>query len=364
MHICIDARMWHASGIGTYLQNLLPPLSHQYNLTLIGDEKQLATCHAKIIHNTIPIYSIPDLLRFPRLVPSCDLFWSPHYNIPLLPIPARKRLVTIHDVFHLAFLQQLSFKQKIYATSVLKAAVRLSDSIVTVSDFSKAEIIRYTRADPEKIHMIYNGVNHERFQPVRQQALLQKVKLQYQLPDKYLLFVGNVKPHKNLMSLVKAFAQIKEQLPGYSLVVVGKKEGFITGDDTLFNMLQQDDSLSRRVTFTGFVAEEDLPALYTMADLFIFPSLYEGFGLPPLEAMACGCPTLVSERASMPEICGEVVWYINPEDVNHIGQQIIRAVSLLPNERQTWIENGIKKAQLFTWEKAISQHISIISELI
>lgn len=363
MHLCVDARMYHASGIGTYLQNLLPALAHSFKLTLIGEPDELSTLGQPVVPTNIPIYSVSELLRFPSLIPPCDLFWSPHYNVPLLPIKARKRLVTIHDVFHLAHFRTLSLKQKLYANLVFAAAARRSDHIITVSEFSKSEIKHYLKVPSGKVTVIPNGVSHSLFRVINDPTALSMVREKYQLPTDFILYVGNVKPHKNLSTLVRAFADLPESLPSVHLVVVGKKEGFITGDHTLFRTIDQNSRLAQRVHFTGFVEEADLPALYNLARLFVFPSYYEGFGLPPLEAMACGCPTVVSTRASMPEVCGAAASYFDPQNATQIAATIQQDLQRPLVARQRKIKLGIEQAQKYTWKQAAKQHAQLIRTL-
>ena len=362
MHVCVDARMWQSSGIGTYLQNILPALTDHFDVTLIGDKRDFDNLDAAVVHNTVSIYTVSELLCFPFSVPQCDIFWSPHYNVPILPIRARKRLVTIHDVFHLAYYHTLTWKQKAYASLVFKAAVHLSDAIITVSEFSKQEIIRHLPVSSHKIRVVHNGVNHWLFRSITEQALREKVKQRYQLPAKFILFVGNVKPHKNLMTLVKAFAQLASK--EIHLVIVGKKDGFITSEASLFDYLQQNESLNERVHFTGFVAEEDLPVIYNLAALFVFPSLYEGCGLPPLEAMACGCPVLVSDQASVPEMCGDAAQYMNPHSVTDTKKALQQALALPSREKQILIKRGVRQAKRFQWKDSVAQHVQLIEHLI
>jgi len=359
----LDARMFHASGIGVYLKNLIPALSKAFQLTLIGNKEELKHYAAEVIHTGIPIYSIAEMISFPRLIPPCDIFWSPHYNAPLMPIKARKRLVTIHDVYHLAHFHALTLKQKLYAKVIMQAAVHRSDHIVTVSAFSKKEIIKYTEANADKISVIHNGIDHALFQPISDIQRIKEVKKKYHLPANFLLFVGNVKPHKNLKTLIEALDSIRGKIPDYALVVVGKKEGFITGDASLFDQINQDLELEQKIVFTGFVDNEDLPIIYNMAGLFVFPSLYEGFGLPPLEAMACGCPVLVSDRASMPEACGDAASYVNPEDASAMGEAILNLLNMTPLEKEGRKKKGIQRASGFTWEQSLQTHIALIRNL-
>ena len=363
MHLCVDARMYHASGIGTYLQNLLPVLSQSFELTLIGNPDELSALGEPVIATKIPIYSVSELFRFPSLIPWCDVFWSPHYNVPLLPVRARKRLVTIHDVFHLAYFHTLSLKQKLYAKQIFAAAAQRSDHIVTVSEFSKSEIKHYLNVPSEKVTVIPNGVNHTLFRVIKDQTTLSRVREKYKLPIEFMLYVGNVKPHKNLSTLVRAFAHLPESLASVHLVVVGKKEGFITGDHALFDTIEQNPQLAQRVHFTGFVEEADLPVLYSLARLFVFPSYYEGFGLPPLEAMACGCPTVVSSQASMPEICGAAATYVDPKNASAMATTIQHELGRSDDGHQRKIQLGLTQAQKYTWKQAVIQHKRLIRTL-
>ena len=363
MTLGVDIRMLHSSGIGTYLQNLLPALSQDIDLILIGHSSEADLPYGRVIITDIPIYSLAELRKLASLIPPCDVFWSPHYNVPLLPIRAKKRLVTIHDVFHLAFFQTLSLKQKVYARLMFRAAVRNSASIITVSEFSRTEITKYLNVAPARINVIPNGINHVLFRVIEENGTLRAVRQTYQLPEKFILYVGNVKPHKNLLTLVKAFAKLPAAFESYHLVIVGKKEGFVTGDTVLHDFIRQNESLASRVHFTGFVAEEDLPVLYNLARLFVFPSYYEGFGLPPLEAMACGCPVMTSDRASMPEICRNAAVYVSPDDAEAMADRMQKMLLLSDTARQQMIQAGQQRAQRYTWAQSIRQHRQLIQEL-
>ena len=362
MTLGVDIRMFNASGIGTYLQNLLPELSWDFDLVMIGHPSEKDLPYGQVIPTNIPIYSLGELRKLSALVPPCDVFWSPHYNVPWLPIRAKKRLVTIHDVFHLAFFNTLSLQQKLYAYLMFRKAVRWSAGIITVSYFSQAEITKHLKVDSERINVIPNGVNHALYNMTEDESKQQRVRQRYQLPDRYILFVGNVKPHKNLLTLVKAFAALPAN-EDYHLVIVGKKEGFITGDTELHDFIGRDEKLASRVVFTGFVEEDDLPVLYTLARLFVFPSYYEGFGLPPLEAMACGCPVLASDRASMPEICDDAAVYVSPDDTQGMTTQMQYLLHLPAPDRERMVQKGQKRALKYTWEQSVRRHRQLLREL-
>ncbi|MDB5159543.1 MAG: mfpsA 2 [Mucilaginibacter sp.] len=360
MHITVDARMYNSSGIGTYLKNLLTRLLPIADFTLLGDLKELheLSDRAKIISFTAPIYSIEEQLSYRKIIPECDVFWSPHYNVPFLPIKAKKRLVTIHDVYHLAHYDTLTTKQKLYARLIMNKAVSVSDLIITVSGFSKNEILKYTNCKQGKIKVIYNGVNTP-----PNVYNYEMVKNKYKLPDKYLLYVGNVKPHKNLGRFLKAYLQLSPQLQNdYKLVIAGKIDGFITGDKQLFDFIEVNDGIKNNIIFTGYIDDGDMDSIYNSAKLFIFPSIYEGFGLPPLEAMANHCPVTTSDTTCIPEICGDAVSYFDPLDVADIYNKISE---LLNNDEKIneLINKGNKQAAKFTWDKSVKDHLHLIESI-
>ena len=360
MQLAIDFRMHNASGIGTYIRNIVPYLLNRFDIVLLGNSNEIQkyswSSKVKIIECNAKIYSIKEQFELVRKIPRCDIFWPPHYNIPLLPIRARKRMVTIHDVFHLVFYDTLNLKQKLYAKLVINQAVRRSDKILTVSKFSADEIRKYTGTSKE-IEVIYNAVDSNKFKVIRDKSRLNFVKAKYRLPDEFLLFVGNVKPHKNLKNLLLAIADMD-----VNLVIVGKKDGFITGDKSIENLIKS-NNLKNRVFFSGYVEDEDIPVIYNLAKAFVFPSLYEGFGLPPLEAQACGCPVIVSNVASLPEVCGNSALYCNPYDVDDIKNKIKMLINN-ENLQEELREKGFENVKRFSWEKSAKKVIKVIEDLI
>jgi len=359
--VCVDARMLNNSGIGVYIREYVKALleDESIDVILMGRMAEIELTFNdhlnkkkwKHIEADIPIYSILEQIKIPKLVPSCDIFWSPHYNVPLLPIRAKKRLVTIPDVFHLAHLDMLSNAQKLYAKIVTNAAVRWSNRILTISNFSKEEIIRLTSINSNKIKIIYLGMDLNYFSYVDDEKSREKARATYNLPEKYILFVGNVKPNKNLRLLVDAFSQLTGDLPDTYLLIAGKKNGFITGDPALFGRIEKDSELSKRVIFSGYIENDHLPVLYSMAHAFAFPSLYEGFGFPPLEAMACRCPVVASNGGSIPEICGDAPLYIDPYDATDVANGI-RKISSDKELREQLVKNGLDKVKRYDWEES------------
>ncbi|WP_221175769.1 glycosyltransferase family 4 protein [Rufibacter immobilis] len=367
--IAIDARMLNASGIGVYLKHILPALCLEFKVQVMGNEQEIEQFEwakqVSVIPLNAPIYSVKEQWKLYQKVPACDLFWSPHYNIPLLPIKAKKRVVTIHDTFHLAYKHTLNFTQKTYASLFLNAAVRMADQVLTVSRFSEQEIIKYTRCSPEKLSVIYNGVDRTCF--TEGISLSENADLRQELPnlpEKYILFVGNVKPHKNLITLLRAYSSLSLCLQQeYHLVIVGQKDGFLTPDQEIFHVLEKQPQLKKFVHFTGFVPDKLLPVLYNCASLSVFPSLYEGFGMPPLEAMACGCPVVAARSASIPEVCADAVLYFNPLQASELTIQMERVLQNVELQ-MALAEKGREQCAKFSWEAAASQHVRIFKELV
>jgi glycosyltransferase involved in cell wall biosynthesis len=356
--LSIDLRMLHASGIGTYLQNLVPRLITDLSDTrfeLLGNsaaigqydwaEKKGVTivdCHS-------PIYSMGEQLELVRKISkNTDLFWSPHYNFPLSY--RGKLLVTVHDVFHLAMSQYVAgLHRKLYAKFMFYALTKKADAILCDSHFTAQELTRLAGTVRKDINVIHLGVD-ESWYHVKKQQNPQN--------NPYLLFVGNVKPHKNLSALIQAFESVMHTIP-HDLIIVGKKDSFITADNDVVHKAAR---LGNRVQFTGHVEDALLRQYFVHADALVFPSLYEGFGLPPLEAMACGCPVIVSTAASLPEVCGEAALYCDPYSPGDIAGKI----QMLTSDntlRETLRQKGQKHAMQFTWENCARETCEVVESI-
>lgn len=351
LDLCIDARMAFSSGIGTCIRQLVPFFNRSpFRVTLLVDQAGHLWCNGiEQITFAAPIYSMKEQAFFPFKVPACDLFWSPHYNVPLLPIKARKRVVTIHDAYHLAASRTFSLPERMYAKGVMRAAWKRSDAVITSSLFSQNELLHYL-GSPKALKVIPIAANPNHFKPVFDQKAREAVRRKYQLPQKFALFVGNLKPNKNLAGLLKAFSA--PILSEWSLVIAGKSKG----------LRNVEKVAGKRVLTIGAVSEEDLPTLYSLSDLFIFPSLYEGFGLPPLEAMCCGCPTVVSERASLPEVCGDASVYVDPTNSEQFSAAIFKALSD-KDLRTQLIAKGFERVKMFSWETTALRYLELFQKV-
>lgn len=371
MHIAIDCRFVRHSGIGRYITELVPRLvpHDEHRFTLIVSKKEwdqgfVETCTRPNVQMTIcnaSMYSIREQVEMPMRIPACDIFWSPHYNVPLLPIRAKKKLVTIHDVLHLAMRKEFFLPKRLYAKLFLYAATHFFDKVLTVSEFSKQEILRFEDIDPKKITVIYPAAGSDFIKKHPTDEEVRSVCEKYRLTRPYFLYVGNIKPHKNLSRLLEAYQLfLQTACPGIlpSLVLVGRKD---TYSPVVASLSEETRS---HIRFTGYVEDADLPAVYRGASLFLFPSLYEGFGIPPLEAMAQGVPVLASNAASIPEICGDVADYFDPTDVEGMAEKI--ATLWRDNSSQDRLrKKGLKVLEKYGWERSvlkIMQKIKTVSK--
>ena len=353
-----DLRLIHNSGIGTYIKNIFPYILDRFSdVSVLGDPDELSDFvwykRVKVITFKSDIYSIKEQFLFPFKVSKCDIFWSPHFNTPIFPIRAKRRVATIHDINHIANPQYFSLSKRFWAKILYKNTVKKSEKIITVSEFSKSEIIKYFKVSPKKISVIRSGVN--------QMFLEHENDVQsIPLPIRYILFVGNIKPHKNLITLLKAYFHLKDNIKSeYKVVILGKKDGFITGDEEVFDFIEN-NHLTNRIHFTGEIEDMLVPYIYRNASLFVFPSLYEGFGLPILEALASGVPTLSSKKTSLPEVGGDAVIYFDPINYKELRDMIHE---LLNDEslRRKLIDKGYEQIKCFSWKKAADEHYTILN---
>jgi glycosyltransferase involved in cell wall biosynthesis len=371
LKICIDARMINDSGIGTYMRSIIPYLIDKFSVTFMGDESKITSYlntleiaeYDKIIPFSPRIYSVSEQLMYPFLVPNCDIFWSPHYNVPFLPIKAKKRVVTIHDMNHMVRKESYSYFANKYAEIFMTKAVNKADAIITVSNFSGKEINRYFETG-DRLRVIYNGIDKDHFKSVRDLQDSDAIKSRYNIPDNYLLYVGNIKPHKNIVGLLESYSVLRRKFKhDVVLLLVGRKEGFIQGQKDINDILE-DLSLTEEkdVFFRSEIDHRSLHVIYSLAKVYLFLSYYEGFGLPVLEAQACGCPVISSNVASLPEVCGDSAVLVDPDDYIEIAYAID---TLLTDGayRKKMIESGKKNIERFSWKKSAEEHVSVFKEL-
>ncbi len=291
------------------------------------------------------------ILPIRLVVDKASLLLSPVPEGMLAPVVPQ--VVTLLDIIPVLFPKEYPQAQY-YARYFLPAVLRRSEGVITISENTKRDIIAHYGIKPERVHVILPGCDRSGY---RLGIDPEGVKRKYGLAD-YFLYVGNLFPHKNLKRLLRAFALIAGRLP-HHLVIGGWK------DPRYFEALEDEVKalrLAERVSFLNYIPPDELPALYSGATVFVLPSLYEGFGLPLLEAMACGCPVVVSNAASQPEVCGDAAYYVDPHDIESIAEGISK-VALDEELRKKLIHKGLQRAELFSWEKAAAEHIKLLQKV-
>jgi len=355
--LCVDLRWIDSSGVGVYIKGIMPGIVERLkdvSITGIGDRSRLEefpwseTANFRLIDCRAGRYSLAEQIQLPLAIPHCtDLFFAPYYTIPLL---YRGRLaVTVHDMSHLVVAEIVKSRAKrLYAETMYRAIRRRAAIIFTVSNFSKSELLRLTEGPSEDyIFPTHLGIGEE-WRRAKNLAPMRSTP--------YLVFVGNVKPYKNLGRLMDAFLQVKDRVV-QDLVIVGQSEGLITGESADF--FTRVRAAGKRVHLTGYVSNEELLSWVGHADALIMPSLYEGFGLPPIEAMAAGVPVAVARAASLPEVCGDASLYFDPLCIDDIAEKLV-LISSDEQLRRQLRERGLERSKLFTWESCSSKTADLL----
>jgi glycosyltransferase involved in cell wall biosynthesis len=359
VRIAIDARKLHDFGIGTYIRNIVRQLARidretEYVLICRAADRALGATlgsNFRVAIDDSKPYSLREQFSVPftALRTRATVLHEPHYVLP--PLVSCRSVVTIHDCIHLRFPQYLPTRGALaYARAQMGAAARRSDRILTVSEASKRDILEYFNVPPEKITVIPNAID-ERFLHEPTEEALRLVAERYQLEGDFVLYVGNIKPHKNVERLVDAFHLARQGgLDGLRLVVIGDE---LSKNASLRRAVHR-YNLHKHVRFLGFLPDETLSAVYRLASVFVFPSLYEGFGLPPLEAMACGTPVVTSNVSSLPEVTGDAALLVDPTDASAIAAAITRVVTE-PALREELRARGLARARQFSWERSVKE---------
>ncbi len=282
-----------------------------------------------------------------------DIFHSPDFVLP--PVRRARTMLTVHDLSFMRYPECADANLRAYLNKVVPRSVRRADLVLADSQSTKDDLVELLGVEPNKIEVVYPGVE-ERFHPIKDQAILKEVRKRYNLPPPFILGLGTLQPRKNFARLIEAFADLR--FADLRLVIVGGK-GWLY--EEIFATVER-LGLEEKVIFPGFVADEDLPALYNLADLFVFPSLYEGFGLPPLEALACGTPVITSNASSLPEVVGEAGLMVEATDTEGLTEAMRR---VLEDDalREGMIASGLEQARQFTWQKAAARLLNLYETL-
>lgn len=371
MRIAIDARMGHSRvGIGVYVRGLLNNLSkidkeNNYYIIINENKRESFVPEQDNFHKIYTNVRYSDYLRrdlweqfylpWKLYKNKVDIYHGPCHSLPIFA--KIKMIITIHDM--------MSFKGEYFkpissnrVQNLIKISAKRAQKIITVSKKSKMDIIRILKIPEDKIKVIYNGVDSE-YKQINDKSRLDSIKEKYGINRKFIQYIGSLKANKNIPRLIEAYSRLPESiLRKYALVITGGK-GWKS--DEIFSKVKQ-LNLENNIIFTGFVDDSELPLLLNAATLLVFPSLYEGFGIPPLEAMACGVPVIASNTSSIPEVVGSAALLFDPYIVEEIFTSLHRTLTdkQLRNEL---IQKGFERVKFFSWKNTARQTLEIYEEV-
>ncbi len=370
MRICFDLSpaLHRHAGIGRYAHELLAAL------TRIDRANTYRVFHNQLAFNervdapldplprtVIPLTAKPwrmsvllaDFLRVPmdRWIPGIDVFHGTDHLLP--PLRRARTVFTLHDLIFKFFPEYHLPLNRAFLGVMLPRFLRRADAIIAVSECTKRDAIRLYHLPPEKITVIYEGVDPA-LRPVEDKNLIAQARARYAHGQPFILYLGTIEPRKNIVALIDAVRALRARGLPHRLLIAGRK-GWLY-QPTLDHVAQM--GMSDAVDFLDYVPDAELPALFSACDAFVFPSLYEGFGLPPLEAMACGAPVVCSNTSSLPEVVGDAAVLFDPRDIGEIASAIERVVSdaALRDELRA---KGIAQAAKFSWERAARETLAV-----
>lgn len=324
-----------------------------------NENAEIASTHYP---NKIFNYLLQKTLRYPEIdkMLGVDIFWLPNPSFISLSRKAKK-ILTIHDLSWLRCPNFFSLRRNLWHYIInIKKLIRESDKIIAVSENTKNDIMDLTGVSGSKVEVIYSGIDEELRVIGKNDQSLKEVKKKYNLADKFILFLGTQEPRKNIVGLIKAYNEFRKNSAGgkeVELVIAGGKgwKERRTVNEWKKSKYQED------IKFLNYIPRQDKVYLYNLASVFVYPSFYEGFGFPPLEAMACGLPTITAFSSSLPEVAGEVSLLVDPYKTGEIAQAIERVLSD-DNLKNDLIERGREKASEFSWQKAAGKYIDIFKK--
>jgi glycosyltransferase involved in cell wall biosynthesis len=370
VYVDVSAAVHHRAGLGRYAENLARGLA-----PLLPDDLALFYNREKGIARLAGLESLPDRsvalgykpwrlvvwlgqlvhMGFNRLIPNASLFHATeHLLLPLHGVPT---ILTVHDLIFSHFPQYHKPLNRWYLNLTMPLYCRRATHIIAISEQTRRDLVSAYGIPAEKITVIYEAAD-SRFRAQSPQAIA-AARARYQLPERYLLFVGTIEPRKNLIRLLAAFEQLHAENLIDGLVIVGKP-GWLYDD--FFAALECSPS-KVAVVFPGYVPDEDLPAVYAGAQALVMPSLYEGFGLPVLEAMACGAPVACSDGSSLPEVAGDAALFFDPTSVDAISDgldRILRDPGLQADLR----DRGLRRANQFSWGRTAKETLDVYERFV
>lgn len=290
-----------------------------------------------------------------------DLYFSFH-NLSAPLIKSCPTIVSNLDIIPVVF-PDLYYDhpvQRYLHLMLIQRATRVGDRFISISEFSKDQLVRRFGVDPSKVLVVYLGIE-EKFARIEEDRVLRKLKEKYGLPSRYILTMGSTEPRKNLVAAVKAYSRFPQKLrQEVGLVVIGRPwRG--RAISPFLSTLPLTEAEAGGIVLLGYVEDDDLPGLYSAADVFLYPSLYEGFGLPPLEAMACGTPVVCSNTTSLPEVIGEAGILVDPNDPGAMAEQLVRLLTDR-SAREALAAKGLAHAKRFSWEETTQRVLQVFRQ--
>lgn len=371
VHIGFDAsRLSVAERTGTerYSYELLAALAridrrHRYTLYTNGLPATLPPLGANFDLRALRLPRLWTHLRlgpYTRLVPP-DVLFVPAHVIPLVHPP--RCVVTVHDLGYLAFPESHTPRRHLELELTTRWSLAAARRVIAISQATRMALIRHYGADPDRISVIYHGLSNQ-FRPASAEAIAE-VRARYGLERPYFLYVGTIQPRKNLDRLITAFARMyqREETSAYwpnpaqrPLLVIGGKRGWLS---EAIERRAREAGAGELVRLPGYLPDADLPALFSGALAFVFPSLYEGFGMPVLEAMACGAPVLTSNSSALPEVAGDAALLVDPQDTEAITAGLLRLAGD-PDLRADLRRRGLARAAEFSWERCARETLALL----
>ncbi len=361
--VAIDGRKYFDYGIGTYIQQLVKGLSkihsdHKYLLFVNTQDSRKITLPKGWQKEEVPYrkYSAGEvvLLGLYAKKMGVQVFHAPHYTLPFGL--KHRSLVTIHDIIHLRFPEYFGLAKRAYAHAMIFHALNSSKLVAADSEYTKLDILKTFRVSENKIKVICLGVG-DQYKRIRERRTIEEYKRKFALQRPHILFVGNLMPHKGLSLLLRAIRELVSSID-VDLAIVG---GSLRSDETLLRQATEFGILDR-IKDVGRISNEDLVTAYNAAEVLVMPSFYEGFGLPALEAMACGTPVVVSNAASLPEVAGDAAMIFKSGDAKELVDSLM-SVLKEAGTRRKMIREGMKHVRKFTWGKAARETLALYDQI-
>lgn len=353
-------------GVKHYTRSLLPLLfkfgsQHQY--TVIYQNPKLVGTYAAFpnveeIVSRVPGTVLWDQVAVPWVTRNrhLDIIFNPKFTIPFFH--KAKKIWVFHGSEWFVIPEVFEWHDQIYTKLVVPLYCKRADAFIAVAEAVKQDALKYVKCDAGKIFTIHNGYDPQKFYFITDQSRLQAVREKYRLPDKFILWVGQIGTRKNITRLLQAFAKIAHEVP-HDLVFAGEQRKKQNAREAMSELAQiRELGLEQRIRFLGWVDHTDLPAIYRLAGLFAFPSIYEGFGIPLVEAMACGCPIVTATTCAPPEVVDGAGYLVDPLSVDSIAEGM-RVVLQDPARRERMIARGLERARDFGWEKCARQVLEV-----